>query len=975
MNGPTRWQLIEDIFHTALKRAPHDRARFLQHVCQEDETLRRQVESLLAAEGQKGDFLDSEAIRDTAKILVERGAFSLVGNQVAHYQVLSLLGAGGMGEVYLAKDTKLSRKVALKLLPAQFGQDQERVRRFEREARAASALNHPNIITIYEIGESDDLHFIVTEYVEGHTLRQLMATARMPAEQTIDILKQIARALAAAHQADILHRDIKPENVMVRPDGLVKVLDFGLARISKRVAPSLDSQTLAQDRTLTIPGAVMGTIGYMSPEQARGLTLDTRTDIFSLGVIFYELLSGHVPFSGATPSDVIAAILTIDPPPLTLFPPALQHVVSRALSKEREHRYQTSGELLADLEKLSRDWEPVRTTDQVTSATDDREHNPASDEAITQRLFAARTHSHKLARYKRPALSVLLAVLVAVGLAYAGKEFVRKFRPLPFQTITATSLTHAGRALNVSLSPDEKYVAYVTKENGLFSLSVRQIATGSVIQFLPPGKPELGDLAFSQDSNYLYYEAAGVLYRAPSLGGAATQVLAGIASRWALAPNEKRLVYVRTNAAQGESALMISNLDGSDERKLATRKLSAHFYRLAWSPDSQVIAFVDRESPDLGFDTVRTISIADGTEKLITPRRWSRIRDIAWLPAEQGWLISASDQRVGRIWHLPKGGGEARQITFDASHYDKISLVATGKSLAAITNDASDSLWVSPTGDASQARRLMTGRNDFYDVRWTPDGKLIFTNHWGTGANEMIHRVIITMNADGSDLKQLTAGTRAHNQPLVSPDGRYIVSTRDARPERLSNLWRFNADGSKPVQLTYGDTDHRPSWSLDSRWVVYLSTDRASKGTVWRVSAEGGTPEQLTTVNSGAPVVSPDGQWIACALKEAEDKPWRLALIPFVGGPPTRTFELPAELHRNAIAGMRWMPDGRALAYRKITDGAVNLWRQPIDGGTPTPITDFKTDGLRGFDWSRDGKLVFDQAELMGYVVLLRDLK
>ncbi|MCI0388312.1 MAG: GAF domain-containing serine/threonine-protein kinase [Acidobacteria bacterium] len=370
---PERWKQIEKVYDAALKKDADGRDAFLDQACEGDEELRREVASLLASDARAGSFLAAPAAEVVTKVIAAEMAASPIGRRISHYQMLSLLGAGGMGEVYLAEDTRLGRKVALKLLPVEFTADAGRVRRFTQEARAASALNHPNIITIHEIGEASteagSRQYIVAEYVEGETLRRRMASAtgkeapsRIEALEAIDITAQIAAALSAAHEAGITHRDIKPENVMVRRDGIVKVLDFGLAKLTEPASPTtsflVDTQAPTIDRNSTEAGVVMGTPRYMSPEQARGEKMDARTDIFSLGVMLYEMVTGHAPFAGATTGEVIAAILRDEPPPLGRHapdtPPELERILSRALRKAREERYQAASELLADLKRLKR---------------------------------------------------------------------------------------------------------------------------------------------------------------------------------------------------------------------------------------------------------------------------------------------------------------------------------------------------------------------------------------------------------------------------------------------------------------------------------------------------------------------------------------------------------------------------------------------------------------------------------------------
>src|SRR5213593_2214935 len=358
---PERWEQVGKFYQAALALQPAERETFLDDACRDDTAMRREVESLLAAEDGAGSFLAAGAMKDAAKMLVEEKSLSLVGKELGHYHVLSLLGSGGMGEVYLAEDARLKRKVALKLLPAGLTANQDRLRRFEQEARAASALNHPNIITIHEIGEVDGLNFIVTEFIAGETLRQRMATARLNLATVLDVATQTAGALAAAHAAGIVHRDLKPENIMVRPDGLIKVLDFGLAKLTEPRTSDVEGEAPTVARVDTKMGAIMGTAQYMSPEQARGLKVDARTDIFSLGVVLYEMLAGRAPFLGETTADIISVLLHKEPQPLSTLAPEtpaeLQSIISKALRKDKNERYQTVKDLLIDLTTLKQELE------------------------------------------------------------------------------------------------------------------------------------------------------------------------------------------------------------------------------------------------------------------------------------------------------------------------------------------------------------------------------------------------------------------------------------------------------------------------------------------------------------------------------------------------------------------------------------------------------------------------------------------
>ena len=351
---PERYRKAGQLYHAALEVEPEARDALLDGACGGDEELRREVESLLTAHDKVGDYFAAPALEVAAGLLADRQNPSLMGQSLSHYRVLSLIGAGGMGEVYLAEDNRLGRKVALKFLPKEFTEDRERVRRFAQEARATSSLNHPNIVMIFEVGQGEGRHFIATEYIDGGTLRERLSGGLLELPEVLDVGAQIASALEAAHEAGIAHRDIKPENVMVRRDGLVKVLDFGLAKLAEGPAPDTDAHGMS--RISTSPGVVMGTVNYMSPEQARGLPVDARTDVWSLGVVLYEMVTGQQPFVGATPTDVIISIAGREPMPLASrapeVPVQLERIVTKALAKDREERYQTAKDLLIDLKAL-----------------------------------------------------------------------------------------------------------------------------------------------------------------------------------------------------------------------------------------------------------------------------------------------------------------------------------------------------------------------------------------------------------------------------------------------------------------------------------------------------------------------------------------------------------------------------------------------------------------------------------------------
>ena len=433
---PERWQQIDRLFHAALEHVPAQRSVFLAQACADDEPLRNEVESLLASHEQAESFIEAPATDIAAGLLTCERA----GQSVGPFRVTGVLAVGGMGEVYLADDTRLGRKVALKLLPQQFTADADRVRRFEREARAASALNHPNIVTIHEIGQADSLHYIATEFVDGVTLREHMAHTRMTLGEVLGVATQVASALSAAHEAGIVHRDIKPDNIMLRRDRIVKVLDFGLAKLAPTRAMTVDPQAPTPSIVKTNPGVVMGTVGYMSPEQARGEEVDARTDIWSLGIVLYEMVAGRAPFEGETPSHVIVSILESELPPLARdaeVPDELKRIVTKALRKMREERYQTVSDLALDLMSLKQELEvEARLKRPLQPSTNDREATMRSSgqSAETVQDSAERTADVATARQtssaeylvgeiKRHRRSVALAAAVAVLIAVAAVAY------------------------------------------------------------------------------------------------------------------------------------------------------------------------------------------------------------------------------------------------------------------------------------------------------------------------------------------------------------------------------------------------------------------------------------------------------------------------------------------------------------------------------------------------------------------------
>ena len=480
---PARWEQIKGLFHATLEHEAAQRPTFLAGACADDDPLRQEIESLLASHQQAENFIETPASDVAAELLAEDHPGLPGGQMVGPFRITKVLATGGMGEVYLADDSRLGRKVALKLLPPQFTVNADRVRRFGQEARAASALNHPNIVTIHEIGHTDSLHFIATEFVDGETLRQHMSTVQMKLDEVLDIAIQIASALSAAHAAGIMHRDIKPENVMIRPDGYVKVLDFGLAKLVEQENTSVHG---LRDSTQSAAGLILGTVNYMSPEQAKGERLDERTDIFSFGVVLYEMLTGSTPFVGDSTSETFANLINADPQPLSdsvsNVPDELKRIVAKTLRKNKDERYQTMKSLLPDLKELRESMTRNGKQDDLHSPGDQATSALPATTGNANRRTAEKL-SQTIKTHKTLATLAVTALLIGViGLGYyflnarktaVGDNGEKSIAVLPF--------------VNAGGDPNAEYLSEGISDSIIDSLSrlpnVRVISLNKVLRY------------------------------------------------------------------------------------------------------------------------------------------------------------------------------------------------------------------------------------------------------------------------------------------------------------------------------------------------------------------------------------------------------------------------------------------------------------------------------------------------------------
>ena len=1001
---PERWQQVEHLFHSALEQGPEERASFLGEACAGDEELRKQVEALLDGHDRAGSFIEQEAFAVAAKNLAADQAAaetdSIIGQTISHYRIIRRLGAGAMGEVYLAQDITLGRQVALKLLPASVTEDSERLRRFEQEARTASALNHPNILTIYEISRADSVRFIATEFVEGITLRERISDKGMDLDEAVEIGIQVASALAAAHAKGIVHRDIKPENIMISAAhalSYVKVLDFGIAKLTG--AQTLETDVPTRPLVSTNEGMTMGTAPYMSPEQAKGMKVDARTDIWSLGVVLYEMISGRVPFEGPTRSHLIVSILEKEPQPLltkTELPESLEWIVMKTLRKDPDDRYQTARELYNDLKELRQRLQqdvaarPLTPRDRRAERSDSAQ--PA-DSTLPSMKRPAETASSSGAtsstRTKKSSVWVIAGLVfvsvagVALGLKIFWPSLKGRNAAIPFKNFKVDRLTTSGKASSAVISPDGKYVVHVKESGGQSSLWIKHIATGSDKEIVSADGSQIENLSFSPDGNHIYFIKKAkeiTLNEITILGGPSKKLVTDIDTGATLSPDGKRFAFIRGDPTRDEASLIIANADGTSESKLITRQMRDLFGPVvgtpSWSPDGEKIAFVRNNKSAAGdYTQLVTVTVKDGVEHNLTSEKWTGIETVCWLSDGKGLLLTAmtGEHANAQIWYVSYPAGAARQITNDPNNYQNVSVTADGRSLVTVLSEGHSDVWVMANGDPGSVRQVGSNRFDgISGIAWSPDGHIVHVSRESGNADVWI------MNADGSQDQPLTSNTSVNVLPCTSADGQFVVfvSNRTGSLE----IWRMDLDGKNQTQLTFGANDTGPACSLDGKWVFYTSGGE-NRNSLWKVPINGGKPSQLTDFTALFPEISPRDGSISYTFVDQQANParFRRGVIDANGGGSPKVFDLPpfSGTLGPAFYGQRakWTPDGKALAYISNKDAVGNLWSQPIDGGPPKQLTKFTSDMIFNYAWSSDGKkLALARGSKTSDVVLISDL-
>ena len=916
------------------------------------------------------------------------------GSNLGRYEVVALLGSGGMGEVYSARDTQLNRIVAIKVLPIHLSGKPDARERFDREARAIASLNHPHICQVHDVGSQDGASYLVMEHLEGEPLADRLLRGRLPLELVMRYGVEVADALDAAHHRGIVHRDLKPGNIFVTAHGECKVLDFGLAKLEEEA--DAGDGALTSPAALTSPGTTLGTVAYMSPEQARGDTLDSRTDIFSLGAVLYEMATGRLAFSGKTSALVFKAILDETPSrPLQVnpaMPPKLDEIILKALEKDRELRYQVAAELRGDLKRLQRDLslggagssgsassgtrplETIAGGSAPASAQLAVSSRPSLDSSSSGKVIVEVARHHKWATAAMMVIGLL--VIAAAGLGV--RSLLTRRTQRAFGSFTVTKISETSRARSVAISPDGKYLALVRRdEKGEESLWLRHLPTNSNAQVVTPVNGAIyGRVLFSLDGNYIYFRRGGSgaedrktfdLYRVAVLGGTPSLLTQDIDSEPTFSPDGQQMAFIRdNNPTVGKYRLVIATRDGENERTLVSGDHPTPF-EPAWSPDGKTIVCIG-DAKDKTTTELVAIDVATGAQQVFAHLKLFRefLDRLTWLHDGSGLLVINNNIQSGRLAFVSYPQGELTTVATDSGVYGDISLTGNDQTIAAVVANDNYHVYVLPANGAVAEAKQLTGLQGASDASWTRDGKLL-TDPDGS---------IVLVDPQTGDKTTVLADEKLPSfMPVMCPDDSTILFISIVPNTPSVNIWKIDRSGQGLQQLTFGNEDIFPVCSADNKWVYYRD-GRAQA--VMRGPLAGGAPSKLATSFFSQIGQSPDGKLLAF-LSAPEIKGGKnhlqIELLSTDGSPSPKAMNADPRfaLEDRPWAGFLRFPDRRSYAYGIFENSVGNIWIQPLDGSAPKALSNFASEEIRDFNWSADGKqLVIVRGHTDSDVVLLR---
>ncbi len=924
---PEQWERITELCHEAAELSGKERRDFLERECGSDEQLRKEVESLLEAEANAGDFISVPVVGDIE---------SWSGQFVGHYQILSLLGSGGMGDVYLAKDSKLNRSVALKTLPPILAEHPDHLRRFENEAQAAAALNHPNVATVYSVEEAGKHRFITMEYVEGKTLDEFIRPDGVDEKTFLDWFVPIAEALAHAHSKGVVHRDIKPGNIMITSEKRPKILDFGLARI----APLHEAERSSITRT----DQIIGTPAYMSPEQAQGSEVDERSDIFSLGVLMYESLTGKRPFSGANQAAAIHSVLSEEPEAIERHKPEVSSLISRTVLKCLEKNPQKRFKSMSEVHSILKDAQA------------------ATDAGVSLDSFARRFYREAAPPSPRWLLAAAVAVILG---AVGGWYFFSRTVPTPRFSVGTISIRKLSQSNDVALSviaPDGRSVAYVSYEtDGSRSLWLRRVADTNAIRIVPSQQVHYWDIAFSNDSEYVYFVTAprfgihGTLFRVSSLGGQPRKVAEKVNHLGNFSPDGKRVLLVRYGDPAPETTVNVTDSklisadseNGSDEQVIKVLIGETVIRKARYSSDGRSVFYIKRELASTEQWSIVKLDPETGAEDEVF-RNSEGIESVASLEGGNGLLLNAVDSVSNRrqLFHLSLPSRELTRITNDLNSYIGVSVDREGRNIVAVQRSDESRLWIGETSDMKSMTPLAREPLAHQVVDWTPDGRIVFDVY----ENDRLS--IWIADADGKNALQLTPENSDNSGPRVSGDGRYVVFT--SRRAGYNQIWRMDIDGSGQVLLAdvQGITQ-RPQFAADGKTVVFRWYNEGSPP-MGQVPVEGGPVTGLDYLGKAFIyywAMARDEKTIAYTEGGDQGVPMRVIVRSIDSETPT------AILNIRPTRIFKWMPDDNGIFYQEAQSGeglSSKVFQIDPDIGEPKLLLSSEPDEIFDLTFSRD---------------------